>query len=308
MSADAELIRTIKGHFARKTSTQLREILQSKDQERWSPEAFTAAREILAERAYGIADEPLVGEEDPPIPKSGHTVDSLAWTVGLNMLTLPFGVAVVPVNRYRHPIDPVAQDLPIPFGRDRAWLAVNSKETESVAGALALEGAQVATWKDGLATAKERSIFLTPPVADWTLVVGKILFPPSQLQPFLKPLLEHLSKRFDDVQYFCTRSGIELHVWARARKGKLVRGYGWSGEQGRTIWELGDTTIEERNIGLDKVPPPTPHGDDRAGQVQVIPDESLVLQLAFLWSIDPSSLSREYKEPVMGITGRVSWV
>ena len=39
-----------------------------------------------------------------------------------------------------------------------------------------------------------------------------------------------------------------------------------------------------------------------------VPDEGCVMQLASLWSIDPTTLDEQFKEPRMGLLGTVEWV
>ncbi len=115
--------------------------------------------------------------------------------------------------------------------------------------------------------------------------MGTALFPPDRAEAFVKPLLQRLSRQFGDAQYFATHRDVEMHIWARARKGELVRGYGWLGEKNLTLWNEGAPTKEERGRGPR------------------IPDESCVLELACLWSIDPTTLNEQFKEPVMGMLG-----
>jgi hypothetical protein len=329
MSPDRHLIDTNKAHFAYKSSAQLQEIVRAITYERWSAEAVAAAGEVLQARQAGLAQEPEVPEEEPPPLPSPPVPYSVGFLVGF----LP----VFALNGFRFGSAFVADerdnpDLPVPFGPRMAWLALDTRETEAVAAALGLRGAQAATWAEGVEAASHSSVFVTPPLGDWTLAVGAALFPPEQVEAFVKPLLERLSRRFGDAQYFCTHQDLDLHVWARARKGRLVRGYGWFGRKGLALWDEGGPTKEERDFGF---PPPGGRSpgvepaqntdlttaivrpDDRiavtaAGQVRdqnaAPPDEDGVMQLASLWSIDPTSLGRQFKEPVMGLLGDVAWV
>jgi hypothetical protein len=173
-----------------------------------------------------------------------------------------------------------------------AWLALDSTDTEAVATALGLEEARTATWAEGIVAASQSSIFVTPPLADWTLAAGNPLFPPARVEAFVKPLLEQLSRQFRDVQYFCTHGDIKLHLWARARQGRLVRGFAWLGKYDMTLWGEGKPTQEERTLGFQF------HDES--------PNEAAVMQVASLWSIDPMTLDEEYKEPEMGILGRLA--
>ena len=38
-----------------------------------------------------------------------------------------------------------------------------------------------------------------------------------------------------------------------------------------------------------------------------LPDESCVMQLALLWSVDPTTLDEAHKEPAVGLLGTVPW-
>jgi hypothetical protein len=154
------------------------------------------------------------------------------------------------------------------------------------------------------------------------LAVGAALFPPGRADDFVKPLLERLSRQFGEAQYFCTHRDFGLQVWARARGGRLVRGYGWLGRKGLTLWDEGRPTKEERDLGL-RPPAAEPaqdtnitsgvlRPDDRItrrgrGEDVTPPDEGGLLQLASLWSIDPTTLGEQFKEPVTGWLGDVAW-
>jgi hypothetical protein len=303
MSHDRRLIDTIKTKFARKSSAQLQEIVQAVNHERWSPDAIAAAGELLRDRIAGRAQEPLMPEEEELPPPYHYEPEEIALGALGGLLT---GYLVIPYYRsVEHP------DLPVPFGPKMAWLALDTTDTAAVATALDLRGAQAATWAEGIDAASQSSVFVTPPLGDWTLVVGAALFPPDRADAFVKPLLERLSRQFGDAQYFCTHRDVELHVWARARKGRLVRGYGWLGQKGLTLWDEGGQTKEERDLGFRSF-----EGQSAVverGQVMNVttdvmrPDEGGVMQLASLWSIDPSTLDEQFKEPEKGLLGKVAW-
>lgn len=164
---------------------------------------------------------------------------------------------------------------------------------------LGLRAARAATWAEGIEAARQGSVFVTPPLADWTLAAGAALFPPDRAEAFVKPLLERLSRQFGDAQYFGTHRDAGLHLWARARQGRLVRGYGWFGEKRLTLWDEGAPTKEEHTLGFR-------FSDGRSAD-GIVPDESCVMQLASLWSIDPTSLDEDFKEPIMGLLGSAAW-
>jgi hypothetical protein len=304
MSQNRRLIDTIKSHFARKSSAQLQDIVQANDRKRWSVEALLAAGEVLQDRAAGRAQEPLVPEEQPHPPLSPDPYSLAFLTLGL--FAGLSGLIIVPGSRTddSEADDP---DLPVPFGPRMAWLAVDCTDTAAVATALGFQGARAATWAQGMAAAGQGSVFITPPLGDWSLVVGTVLFPPDRAEAFAKPLLERLSRQFGDVQYFATHQDVELHLWARARKGRLVRGYGWLGEKGLLLWDEGALTKEERDLGFRFSDGQLSASPQSPGALPDLPDESCVLQLACLWSIDPTTLDHEHMGSVMGLVGQAAW-
>lgn len=63
-------------------------------------------------------------------------------------------------------------DLPIPFGYKCQWIAVRSAETEAIANRLHLTDIRRANWKTGMKAAYRDLIFVSPPVNDWTFIIG----------------------------------------------------------------------------------------------------------------------------------------
>jgi hypothetical protein len=310
MSHHRQQIDAIKEYFAEYSSAQLHAIAQSTDSERWSAEALVAAHEILLDREAGRAQEPLIAKTPEPLPPS--LSDSFYLGVGALApfsLLAGFAFTAFVANRIAPRVDHAGSadpDLPVPFGPKMTWLALDTTDTEAVATALGLQGARAATWAEGIHAAHHASVFVTPPLADWTLAVSTGLFPPDRAEAFVKPLLERLSRQFGDAQYFCTHRDVGLHMWARARKGRLVRGFGWLGQKRLTLWDEGAQTKEERDLGFQ-------FGDEHSITVEQtqnksasLPDEGCVMQLAYLWSIDPTTLDGQFKEPVLGLLGTVA--
>jgi hypothetical protein len=310
MSLDRDLVSSIKLTFADYSSALLNEIVQSKDQARWSLEAVAAAREVLLEREAGQSEEPLVAKQPEPDPPPYTDPANLGFLFGVMALGATAGWImgaatgwiVLPRIRVRRP-DPFNADQPVSFGSEMAWLALDTTDTEAVAAALGLRGLRAATWAEGVKEARRAAVFVTPPLADWTLVVSTALFPPNHAETFVKPLLERLSRQFGDAQYFCTHWDVGLHIWARARKGRLVRGYGWLGQKSLTLWDEGAQTKEERDLGFRFRDGGSITTEPGRSQSVSHPDEDCVAQLACLWSIDPTSLGQQFKEPVMGLLG-----
>jgi hypothetical protein len=293
------LIDTIKANFARKSSAQLQEIIQANNPECWSPEAALAASELLQDRLAGRASEPQLAEEEPAPPPYHYEPGEIALGVLGGLLT---GYLVIP---YYERIE--APDLPLPFGPRIAWLALDTKNTRAVARAIGLREAREATWAEGVKGAYQSSVFITPPLGDWTLAVSTALFPPDEVALFVKPLLERLSGQFRDAQYFCTQRDLQLHGWARARKGQLVRGYAWLGQKALTLWDAGKPTKEERDLGFRFAEGQPPTVEQSENEQATVLDEDGVMQLAYVWSIDPTTLDEQFSEPLPGLLGTAAW-
>lgn len=287
MALNRTLVDSIKENFTKKSTDELRDILLVNDLDRWSEEAFVAAREILADREAGRAKAPRVPEKEQLPPSMDEQMDSL-----FSLLT------------YAGPVvfHPGSGDYPIAFGSNVAWLAVATTDTAAVATALNLRQVQAVRWMDGIAAAHRTSVFVTPPLYDWTLVVGTAIQSPEQMDIAVKPLVEEMSQHFEDAQYFCTRQGVELHGWARAQNGKLLRGYGWLGERSRVLWNEGPETAEERTLRFRFTADPS--APDR-GSGPNAPNEMCVFRLAALWSINPKTLEEQSAPPARGLLGEI---
>ncbi len=298
MALNRNLIDSIKKTCARRASAELEEIVRANDLDRWSEEAFVAAREVLADRASGLARAPLVPEKDSPPPST-----DVHWGALFDALTFAAGGLVgggFNLSETWSADQPV--DRPVPFGPNTAWLAVETTDTAAVGRSLGCWKLREVTWGEGIASAARSGVFITPPLGDWTLAVGASLFPTEELGAFVKPLLERLSRSFPEAQYFCTHRSVGLHAWARAESGRLLRGYGWLGQPPQALWNEGPQTEEERDLGFrfGDAPAETENGDHLT-----TPDEGCVLQLASLWSVDPSALDEHFSEPVFGLIGNV---
>ncbi len=210
-----------------------------------------------------------------------------------------------------------APDKPWPFGYRTAWLAIATEETEGVLEALRLENIQCVNWRTGIATTYdeelgEHFVFVSPPVAGWTFVVGLALPHPvgPRFEDTCMPLLAALSRRFGEVQYYFTYPFIEHYAWARFSGGGLVRAFAW-GDEG-IIWNRGRITEEERALGLKVFALRRLGGrsgkarkarddDDPTGY----PNEEAVLAMARAWGLDPTRIDREPTPPGLGFVGEV---
>jgi hypothetical protein len=149
-------------------------------------------------------------------------------------------------------------------------------------------------------------------------------------------LFSRLMKRFDDVQFFGSHRVVDFVAWARALKGKPTRSFAWSGSEGVVAANFGEQTPEEAKlkfINLTGLSPPDA-GDKifeiagkqqdeadalvasglsrREAQARVrqngrgdFPSETDVVELAALWSIDPSRLEDQDHPVSLGLAARL---
>jgi len=140
-------------------------------------------------------------------------------------------------------------------------------------------------------------------------------------------------KRFDDVQFFGSHRVVGFVAWARALNGKPIRVFSYADE---IMANVGEQTPEEAKLGfanlgglslsdaLDEmfriadeqhseqetlVASGVPQREARTRVLQnrrdAIPDETDVVDLAALWSIDPSRLSDQDHPVGLGLATRL---
>jgi hypothetical protein len=187
-------------------------------------------------------------------------------------------------------------------------------------------------------------VFFSPPVSGWVLVVGFWLpypvSPTSQLEREhevggkFDVLFSRLMKRFDDVQFFGSYRVVGFVAWARALNGNPLRIFAIS--DSTVFANIGEQTPEEAKLGFANLTGLSPsdagrrifkmaedQGEEedalaasglsrreaRARLLQnrrdAIPDEQDVVDLAALWSIDPTRLSDEPHPTGLGLAARL---
>ena len=235
-----------------------------------------------------------------------------------------------------------APDTPEPFGHKVSWFAVRVSDPAAVIDALELGEAAPANWASGLAAVYSRSrdddhwIFISPPINGWVFAVSPSLpYPIVETQHEVggkfDALLSRLMTRFDDVQFFGGYRVTGFCAWARALNGKPTRMFAYN--DGQVLINFGDQTPEEAKLGFpDLSGLSLPDADDKIFAVaeeqsaeeerlvatglsweearikigrDAIPDEEDVVELAALWSIDPTRLSDEDHPPGLGLAARL---
>jgi hypothetical protein len=179
-------------------------------------------------------------------------------------------------NRAEWPPPPEASvpDRPVSFGYKIVWFAVKSHDAKKIAAVLGYRDLQPCNWKIGIDRAYGQNVFLTPPLGDWTLVVGLGL--PSAdsdgSEARVTDALERLSAEFGEAQWFASHRVVDYYAWARYVNGKGVRHYSYLGERGETLRDVGTR--------------------ERFEARQELANEPMVMRAAAEWSIDPLTLDK----------------
>ena len=178
-----------------------------------------------------------------------------------------------------------------------------------------------------------------PPVSGWVLVVSSSLPYPTiethhDIGKRFDVLFSRLMQRFDDVQFFGSHRGVGFITWARALNGKPMRIFAFG--EADVVANVGEQTPEETKLtflDLSGLAPSdasekmfrvadeqTAERDSlvatglsrREARARVLQkgrhalhDETDVVDLAALWSIDPSRLSEQDHPLGLGLAARL---
>ena len=193
--------------------------------------------------------------------------------------------------------DIMMPEKPKAFGYKMAWLAIPNMGSAEVLKALDLKNIAPANWTSGLSTAyqEQNTVFVTPNIHGWTLVVGRALWNRIDLnQPIEKmSWLQKLADSFLEVFYFTSMSELNSNGWLYLKDGRLIRAYGYSGELDEVMWNFGPMSREEHSIIQGFA----------MGKTKVVPTEKDVLALAASWSVD-TTFTNDNSRPDIGFVGR----
>jgi hypothetical protein len=230
-------------------------------------------------------------------------------------------------------------DKPQPFGFKVNWFAVKTSDPSAVLDAFEIGEATPSNWASGIAAAYgDASVFVSPPVSGWILVVSSSLpYPTNETHHDIgrkfDVLFSRLMKQFEDVQFFGSHRVVGFVTWARALNGKPIRVFSYADE---IMANVGEQTSEEAKLGFANLGGLSPsdaldemfriadrqHAEQdalvasglsqreaRARVLQTrrdaIPDESDVVDLAALWSVDPTRLSDQDHPVGLGLAARL---
>lgn len=184
------------------------------------------------------------------------------------------------------------------------WIAVRTTEPRAVQKALRLANPTICTWAEGLAEARDRRLFITPPIGEWVLVVGSSLPDPGDDVDACFHLLTGLSRELGLVQFFWLNRAVGHHGWARLDSGEVLRAYAWAGQ---VVWNQGSPSPAELGLDLrcfeylESVEPNWGQTHD-----PILQNIDRLPMLAARWSVDPTSLDGRHFVTGRGIVGELS--
>jgi len=184
------------------------------------------------------------------------------------------------------------------------WLAIRGENPQKVQAALNLHNPTTCTWEEGLAEARDRKLFISPPINGWILVVGAGLPDPGEDVDVCFRFLSHLSRKLGQVQFFNANRVLQHHTWARLNAGHVLRAYAWAGQ---TVWNQGRFTLLEADLGMrcfdygEHAPAADFGQTDHAAA-----NTEKVMVLAARWSVDPAAIDQRRLRHGHGIAGDLS--
>lgn len=192
-------------------------------------------------------------------------------------------------------------DSPVSFGYKMGWLAIRSTDRDAVVRSLQLSDPAEVTWREGIDALYENglkplnlllgrcsTIFVSPAVNGWTLVVGRWTAGSDEELGVrqVERLITRASSEFGEVQAFASHRVIEYHHWMLARNSDLVRSFAYIGERGEVLTDSGEPTPVE--LGFKWYP--LREEDADLEEEEILPNEESVMKVAGAWSVNPQLL------------------
>jgi hypothetical protein len=184
----------------------------------------------------------------------------------------------------------------VSFGYKCIWIAVNTHDRDRVAEILGIKNLIACNWEKGIEKAYENKIFISPSVGIWTLIAGWGLVdfePKNELDEAkgFKQKIDILSKEFGEAQLFFTHRVTEYHGWAKSINGTTTRYYSFLGERFENILIEGEATPFEKQLNLANTFSEEAKDENYYEREDIVfPDEELVMKIAEVWSVNPTTL------------------
>lgn len=187
--------------------------------------------------------------------------------------------------------------------RANTWLAVKSTNVRAVQSALALHNSKPCSWAEGVSGTHDLSLFVSPPVSGWILVIGPALPDPADDVDVCFRFLADLSRKLGHIQFFHINGIVNHHAWVRADAGRIIRAYAWAG---KTLWNQGPLTPAENILEMRCYN----YGEPSDTALFAATDSALsntekVHLLAGRWSVDPDEAGWRTVTRDHGIIGEV---
>ena len=172
----------------------------------------------------------------------------------------------------------------ISFGYKEAWLAVKNIEAKELAEIIGLKKPASSDWNKGLKSieADDSMIFISPPVAEWTFVIGKPLFANISVEGIkrLQELMRNISvKTGDEIQSFGTYRILDYSHWMKCINGSFERAFAYDGESAEVLLDEGKKTRPEESLNWEGLK-----------DCSWSPNEEIVLKIAEGWGLNPTRL------------------
>jgi hypothetical protein len=192
---------------------------------------------------------------------------------------------------------PLSLTLP-PFDNPSRWLAIRSSNPVAAQSALGLHNAKPCSWFEGLSRLTENTLFISPPIEGWLLVMGPGLPDPSEDIDECYRFILKISRELGHVQFFSVNRPVNHHAWVRVEGERVVRAYAWADE---TLWNQGKLSSAEADLEL-KCFGYGENPDAFSGNSHQANAEKVTF-LAARWSLDPTSISERRLSSAKGIAG-----
>ena len=197
-------------------------------------------------------------------------------------------------------------DKPVAFGYKCIWFAVKTTDQKGVAEIIGLKNVVASNWEHGIKKAYEASVFITPPVEGWTLVVGWGLPSGDSVESLeeVKALANKLSRKYGEAQFFGTHRVVEYHCWLKSINGKTERLYSYLGESGENIAVEGEpTAFEDQYNFINTLSAEAQNKSYFDREDLDHPNEELIMEIAGAWSINPQLIENNNTIQGLGLLG-----
>jgi hypothetical protein len=196
-------------------------------------------------------------------------------------------------------------DLPIEIGYKCSWFAVRDMDVRALATIFSVGDISSCNWAFGLPAAHAGSIFISPAIHGWRVIIGNLLPLGDSMSSIdkVQVLVKKCSQAAGEAQFFATHRVVEFHCWMKAEAGTLVRAYAFVGDRMEILVDEGARTAIEPHDLINAKAIAMLESDDAEELAVTFPDEALVMTIAASWSLDPNDFSEQDGMPNLGIIG-----